>query len=68
MMRRGMIIETDHMSMKARRQTLDIVEANNNYPGVISSHSWGDPGSQKRIEKLGGLVGPDLERGSPVLG
>jgi hypothetical protein len=25
---------------------------------VISSHSWGDLGSQKRIEKLGGLVGP----------
>jgi len=58
MMRRGMIIETDHMSMNARRDTLDIVEANNNYPGVISSHSWGDPGSQKRVEKLGGLVGP----------
>jgi microsomal dipeptidase-like Zn-dependent dipeptidase len=58
MMRRGMIIETDHMSMRARRQTLDLIEANNNYPGVISSHSWGDPGSQKRIQKLGGLVGP----------
>ena len=36
------------------------------YPGVISSHSWGDPGSQKRIQKLGGLVGPDLERGHRV--
>ena len=58
MMRRGMIIETDHMSMKARRETLDIIEANDNYPGVISSHSWGDPGSQKRIQRLGGLVGP----------
>jgi hypothetical protein len=57
MMHRGMIIETDHMSMKARRATLDILEANN-YHGVISSHSWGDLGSQKRIEKLGGLVGP----------
>jgi hypothetical protein len=57
MMRRGMIIETDHMSMKTRRQTLDIVEAAH-YHGVISSHSWGDEGSQKRIEKLGGLVGP----------
>ena len=22
-----------------------------NYPGVISSHSWGDPGSQKRIQQ-----------------
>jgi microsomal dipeptidase-like Zn-dependent dipeptidase len=58
MMRRGMIIETDHMSMRARRQTLDLLEANDSYPGVVSSHSWGDPGSQKRIQRLGGLIGP----------
>ena len=58
MMRRGMTIETDHMSMRARRQTLDLLEANGNYPGVISSHSWGDPGSQKRLQRLGGLIGP----------
>jgi microsomal dipeptidase-like Zn-dependent dipeptidase len=57
MMRKGMIVETDHMSMKARRQALSILEAAR-YPGVISSHSWGDPGSQKRLQKLGGLVGP----------
>jgi microsomal dipeptidase-like Zn-dependent dipeptidase len=57
MMRKGMIVETDHMSMKARRQTLSILEATK-YPGVISSHSWGDLGSQKRLQKLGGLVGP----------
>jgi hypothetical protein len=25
---------------------------------VISSHSWGDPGSQRRLQRLGGLVGP----------
>ncbi|HEU0023608.1 MAG TPA: membrane dipeptidase [Thermoleophilaceae bacterium] len=57
MMRKGMIVETDHMSMKARRQTLSILEASR-YPGVIASHSWGDPGSQKRLQKLGGIVGP----------
>jgi microsomal dipeptidase-like Zn-dependent dipeptidase len=57
MMKRGMIIETDHMSAKARRQTLDILEARR-YGGVISSHSWGDDGTQKRIQKLGGLIGP----------
>ena len=43
MMRKGMIVETDHMSVKARRQTLTILESTN-YPGVISSHSWGDLG------------------------
>ncbi len=58
MMDRGMIIETDHLSVKVRREALDRIEANNNYPGVISSHSWGDAGSQKRIQQLGGLIGP----------
>ncbi len=57
MMKRGMIVETDHMSVKARQQTLTILEATK-YPGLISSHSWGDLGSQKRLQKLGGLVGP----------
>jgi hypothetical protein len=57
MMQRGMIIETDHMSVKTRADTLSLLEAAD-YHGVISSHSWGDLGSQKRIEKLGGLVGP----------
>jgi microsomal dipeptidase-like Zn-dependent dipeptidase len=57
MMRRGMIIETDHLSVKARQETLTILEAAG-FPGVISSHSWGDAGSQKRIQRLGGLIGP----------
>jgi hypothetical protein len=57
MMRKGMIVETDHLSMKARRRVLSILEETK-YPGVISSHSWGDPGSQKRLQRLGGLVGP----------
>ena len=58
MMRRGMIVETDHMSVKARREALDDPRGRRSYPGVISSHSWGDPGSQKRLQKLGGLIGP----------
>jgi microsomal dipeptidase-like Zn-dependent dipeptidase len=57
MMSKGMIVETDHLSMKARREVLTILESEG-YPGVISSHSWGDPGSQKRLQRLGGLVGP----------
>jgi microsomal dipeptidase-like Zn-dependent dipeptidase len=57
MMRRGMIVETDHMSMKARRQALTVLEEES-YPGVISSHSWGDLGSQQRLQALGGIVGP----------
>jgi len=57
MMSRGMIVETDHLSVKARRQALTILEETD-YPGVISSHSWGDAGSQQRLQALGGLVGP----------
>ena len=57
MMDRGMIVETDHLSVKARQQVLSILEQAD-YPGVISSHSWGDAGSQQRLQALGGLVGP----------
>jgi microsomal dipeptidase-like Zn-dependent dipeptidase len=57
MMARGMIVETDHLSVKARRDVLDILEEDD-YPGVISSHSWGDGGSQQRLQALGGMVGP----------
>ena len=28
---------------------------------MISSHSWGDAGSQKRLQRLGGVVGPITE-------
>jgi microsomal dipeptidase-like Zn-dependent dipeptidase len=57
LMERGMILETDHMSMRARRQALTQLEASS-YPGVISSHSWGDSTSLGRILRLGGVVGP----------
>ncbi len=56
-MARGMILETDHLSVKARREALTLLEARA-YPGVISSHSWGDAGSLTRILRLGGVVGP----------
>ncbi|GHH67205.1 hypothetical protein GCM10017673_13980 [Streptosporangium violaceochromogenes] len=55
MMRRGMIVEIDHMSVKAADRTLGILEAAG-YPGVISSHSWVDPGYRRRIYRLGGMV------------
>lgn len=55
MMRRGMLVEIDHMSVKAADRTLDILEAAR-YPGVISSHSWMDPGYYRRIYGLGGMI------------
>jgi microsomal dipeptidase-like Zn-dependent dipeptidase len=57
MIDRGMIVETDHMGVKTRSQALDIIAARH-YPGVISSHSWGDMTAQHRIQALGGVITP----------
>jgi microsomal dipeptidase-like Zn-dependent dipeptidase len=53
----GMIVETDHLSVRARDRALEILEARG-YPGVITSHSWGDDTSRVRIQALGGFVSP----------
>jgi hypothetical protein len=45
------------MSVLARKQALDLLEANR-YPGVVSSHSWSTPDAYPRIYKLGGFVAP----------
>ncbi|MCU1537195.1 MAG: hypothetical protein JWP82_1546 [Humibacillus sp.] len=55
LMRRGMVVEVDHMSAKAAARTLDILETAN-YPGVVSSHSWMDPQLTERLYRLGGFV------------
>jgi hypothetical protein len=57
MIDKGMIIETDHMSVRARAGTLAILESRG-YSGVITSHSWGDDTSRQRIQALGGFVAP----------
>ncbi|MFB7056036.1 discoidin domain-containing protein [Streptomyces vinaceus] len=59
MIKRKMMIEVDHMSVKAAGRTLDILEAES-YPGVISSHSWMDPGWTERLYRLGGFVTQSL--------
>jgi hypothetical protein len=53
----GMIVETDHLSVKGRARVLDILEARH-YSGVITSRSWGDDTSRVRIQALGGIVSP----------
>ncbi|RFU36863.1 Coagulation factor 5/8 type domain-containing protein [Actinomadura logoneensis] len=62
MIKRKMIIQIDHMSVKAADQTLTLLEQAH-YPGVISSHSWTDPGFYERIYRLGGMI---TEYGSPA--
>ncbi|CAL9354183.1 hypothetical protein SUDANB176_00537 [Streptomyces sp. enrichment culture] len=55
MMERNMMLEIDHMSVKATGRVLDIFEAES-YPGVISSHSWMDLDWTERVYGLGGFV------------
>jgi hypothetical protein len=52
-----MIFDPDHMSVKARKASLDKTEQLN-YPGVISSHSWSTPDAYPRIYKAGGVITP----------
>ncbi|HEY9368636.1 discoidin domain-containing protein [Streptomyces sp.] len=55
MMDRGMMLELDHMSVKAAGRALDILESQE-YPGVISSHSWMDLDWTERLYSLGGFM------------
>lgn len=52
-----MLIDPDHMSVKARNTLLDQLEARS-YSGVLSSHSWSTPDAYPRIYRLGGYVAP----------
>jgi microsomal dipeptidase-like Zn-dependent dipeptidase len=52
-----MIFDPDHMSLLARNQALNVVEAED-YAGIVSSHSWSTPNAMPRIYRLGGIVTP----------
>ncbi|WP_406499843.1 discoidin domain-containing protein [Streptomyces sp. NBC_00846] len=54
LMKRNMMFEADHMSVKAAGRALDLLESAN-YPGVLSSHSWMDDGWLERVYRLGGF-------------
>ncbi|MFH8447852.1 discoidin domain-containing protein [Streptomyces fungicidicus] len=55
MMERNMMLEIDHMSVKATGRVLDLFEAES-YPGVLSSHSWMDLNWTERVYGLGGFT------------
>ena len=57
LMKRGMIVDPDHLSVRARDEAMSILEAND-YSGVVSSHSWSDPEADVRILRAGGVIGP----------
>jgi hypothetical protein len=52
-----MLFDPDHMSVIARNEALDLVEAEG-YPGVMTSHSWSTDNALPRISSQGGFIGP----------
>lgn len=55
MIKRGMVIELDHMSAKAADRAFDLVEEAG-YPGLVSSHSWMSEDYMDRLYRSGGFV------------
>ncbi|MFC0315925.1 sphingolipid ceramide N-deacylase [Gordonia phosphorivorans] len=54
--KRNMMIDVDHLSVKSLNRVLKIAEAHK-YPGITSTHSWTDEGVYGRILALGGTIG-----------
>jgi hypothetical protein len=57
LMQRHMIIDPDHLSVRARKGLMSLTEAQR-YSGVVSSHSWSTPDVESRIYRLGGVITP----------
>jgi microsomal dipeptidase-like Zn-dependent dipeptidase len=60
LMEKRMMIDPDHLSVKARKSVMDLLEAER-YSGGISSHSWSTADVIPRIYDLGGVVTPMKE-------
>jgi microsomal dipeptidase-like Zn-dependent dipeptidase len=55
MMKRGMVIHMDHMSVKTAQDTIALARTAH-YPGIVSVHSWADPWIVGEVARLGGFV------------
>ena len=55
--KRHMIFDPDHMSVKARKTSLDLIDSLG-YSGVVSSHSWSTPDAYPRIYHEKGFIAP----------
>ena len=55
LMARGMVINIEHMSVKAATRTLDMAEEAG-YPALAADHTWADPVLNRRLHDLGGFV------------
>ena len=52
-----MLFDPDHMSVKARKASLDLIDSMK-YSGVLSSHSWSTPDAYPRIYQEQGFITP----------
>ena len=57
MVEKKMLFDPDHMSVAARKSSLDLIERLG-YDGVLSSHSWSTPDAYPRIYRAGGVITP----------
>ncbi|MFL6160298.1 MAG: hypothetical protein ACJ72D_29770 [Marmoricola sp.] len=57
MVDRHMLFDPDHMSVKARKQSQDLIERLG-YDGIVSSHSWSTPDAYARVYAEKGFVTP----------
>ncbi|MEO9321884.1 hypothetical protein ABFT23_00230 [Nocardioides sp. C4-1] len=57
LVRRDMLFDPDHLSVKSRQAAMDVIEALD-HPGVLSSHSWSTPDAYPRIYRAGGFITP----------
>ncbi|MEU9304870.1 hypothetical protein [Streptomyces sp. NPDC048269] len=55
MTKRNMMLEIDHMSVKAADRALHLLESER-YSGVLSTHGWMDDNWTERVYRLGGLI------------
>jgi hypothetical protein len=60
LMQRKMVIDPDHLSVRARKSVMSLLEADR-YSGAVSSHSWSTADVVPRIYKLGGVITPMKE-------
>lgn len=56
LMEAQVLIDPDHMSVKARTELIEQVDAAG-YEGILSSHSWSTPGAYEKILEMGGFIG-----------
>ena len=57
LVKRNMLFDPDHMSVKGRNAALSLIEKLG-YSGVLSSHSWSTPDAYARIYKDRGFIAP----------